>query len=208
MSQSNVCGFGVILSNEKSASPNFLSPAPLSEKWQWLEQLWKPQTEGGRATAPALGHPFLGCYVVAVVQSLGCVQLFATPQMQHTRLPCPSLSPSACSNSCPSSRWCHPTISSSVIPFSSHLQSFPASGSFPMSWPFTSGGQSIGASASAWVLPMNIQGWFVKSRFLSCLSHCVLGPLHYSSLAFTLTNTVAFMTVFSICLDSRFSSNF
>ena len=65
--------------------------------------------------------------------------------------------PGACSKSCPSSRWCHPTISSSVVPFSSHLQSFPASGSFPVSHFFASGGQSIGASAS--VLPMNIQDW-------------------------------------------------
>ena len=69
----------------------------------------------------------------------------------------PSPSSGACSNSCPSSRWCHPTISSSVVPFSSCLQSFPASGSFPMIRFFTSGGQSIGASAS--VLPMNIQDW-------------------------------------------------
>ena len=76
------------------------------------------------------------------------------------RLPCPSPTPRACSNSCPSSQWCHPTISSSVIPFSSCLQSFPASGSFPMSRLFASGGQSIGVSASASVLPMNIQDWF------------------------------------------------
>ena len=78
--------------------------------------------------------------------------------LQHARLPCPSLTPGACSNSCPSSRWCHPTISSSVIPFSSCLQSFTASGSFPMSRLFAWGSQSIGASAS--VLPMNIQDWF------------------------------------------------
>ena len=80
--------------------------------------------------------------------------------LQHARLPCPSSSPGACSNSCPLSQWCHPTISSSVIPFASCLQSFPASGSFPMSWLFALGGQSIGASASASVLPMNIQDWF------------------------------------------------
>ena len=80
--------------------------------------------------------------------------------LQHTRLPCPSPTPRACSNSCSSSWWCHTTISSSVIPFSSHLQSFPASGSFPMSQFFASGGQSIGVSASASVLPMNIQDWF------------------------------------------------
>ena len=78
----------------------------------------------------------------------------------HARLPCPSLSPGMCSNSCPLSRWCHPTISSSVTPFSSCLQSFPASRPFPMSQLFASGGQSIGAWTSASVLPMNIQGWF------------------------------------------------
>ena len=94
------------------------------------------------------------------VQSLSCVQLFATPWTAARRPPCPSPTPRAYSNSCPSSRWCHPTISSSVIPFSSHLQSFPVSGSFPMSQFFTSGGQSIGVSASASVLPMNIQDWF------------------------------------------------
>ena len=80
--------------------------------------------------------------------------------LQHARLPCPSPTPRTYLNSCPSSRWCHPTISSSVIYFSSHLQSFPASGSFPVSRFFTSGGQSIGVSASASVLPMSINGWF------------------------------------------------
>ena len=83
-----------------------------------------------------------------------------THGLQHARPPRPSPTPTACSNSCPLSQWCHPTISSSVIPFSLHLQSFPASGFFPMSWLFTSGSQSIGASASAAVLPMNIQDWF------------------------------------------------
>ena len=80
--------------------------------------------------------------------------------MQHARLPCPSSTPGAYTNSCPSSQWCHPTISFSVIPFSSHLQSFPASGSFPMSPFFASGGPNIGVSASASVLPMNIQDRF------------------------------------------------
>ena len=79
---------------------------------------------------------------------------------QHARRPCPSPTPGVYSNSCPLSWWCHPTISSSVIPFSSHLQPFPASGSFPMSQLFASDGQSIGASASTSVLPMNIQDWF------------------------------------------------
>jgi len=81
-------------------------------------------------------------------------------RLQHAWLPCPSPSPGACSNSCPSSWWWHPTISSSVVPFSSHLQTFPSSGSFLMSQLLVSGSQSIGASASAPVLPMNIQGWF------------------------------------------------
>ena len=80
--------------------------------------------------------------------------------LQHTSLPCPSRTPRAYSNSCPLSWSCHPTISSSAIPFSSCLQSFPASGSFPMSHFFASGGQSIGVSASTSVLPMNIQDWF------------------------------------------------
>ena len=83
-----------------------------------------------------------------------------THGLQHTTLRCPSLSPRACSNSCPLSRWCHPNISPAVALFSSCLQSFPASGSFPMSWLFDSGGQSTGASASASVLPCNSQAWF------------------------------------------------
>ena len=78
---------------------------------------------------------------------------------QHTRPPCPSPTPRVQPNSCPLSGWCHPTISSSVVPFSSCPQSFPASGSFQMSQPFTTGGQSIGVSASASVLPMNTQDW-------------------------------------------------
>ena len=81
-------------------------------------------------------------------------------ELQHTRLPFSSLSPRVCSNSCPLSQWCHPITSSSVALFSSCPQSFSASGSFPMSWLFASGGQSTGASASASVFPMNIQGWF------------------------------------------------
>ena len=93
------------------------------------------------------------------VQLLSSVQIFATPCTPWTaRLPNPS--PGACSNSCPLSWWCHPTISFSVIPFSSCLQSFPAPGSFPMNQLFASGGQSIGTSASASVLPMNMQDQF------------------------------------------------
>ena len=94
--------------------------------------------------------------VISVIQSCPTLQIH---ELQHMRPPCPSPNPGVDPNSCSLSRWCHPIISSSVIPFSSHLQSFPASGSFPMSQFFTSGGQSIGTSASASVLPMNTQDW-------------------------------------------------
>ena len=105
-------------------------------------------------------HCVLCCCSVAKL----CPTLCEPRNWKHAKIPCPSLPPGAYSNSCPLSRWRHPTISSSVVPFSSHLQSFPASGSFPVSQFFTSGGQSTGASASASVLPMNIQdcsplGW-------------------------------------------------
>ena len=101
--------------------------------------------------------------------------------LQHTRLPCPSATPRACSNSCSLRQWCHPTISSSVVPFSSCLQTFPASGSFPVSQFFTSGGQRIGVSAS--VFPMNIQDWFplgfyiypwIYFEYLLCIQGIVL----------------------------------
>ena len=97
---------------------------------------------------------------VVVIQSLSSVWLFA---IAWTAGPasCPSLLPGVCLSSCLLSRWCHPTISSSVPSFSYCPQSFPASGSFPVSWLFTSAGQSIGVSASASVLPMNIQDWFL-----------------------------------------------
>ena len=95
-------------------------------------------------------------------------------KLQHARLPCPSLSPGIFSNSCPLSQWCHPTISSSVIPFSSCLWSSPASGSFPVSWLFSSSGQNIGVSASVSVVPMNIQGWFPLARTISLLSKGLL----------------------------------
>ena len=81
-------------------------------------------------------------------------------ELQYARPPCPSPTPRVYPNSCPFSQWCHPTISTSVVPFSSCPQSFPASGSFQMSQQFTSGGQSIGVSASTSVLPMNTQDWF------------------------------------------------
>ena len=112
-------------------------------------------------------------------------------ELQHTMLPSPSPSPGACPSSCPSSRWYHPTTSSSVVPFSC-LQSFPASESFLMSQLFTTGGQSIGASASASLFPKNIQGWFplgltgliaLHSKQLSRVfqHHGVKLSLHYGS---------------------------
>ena len=94
---------------------------------------------------------FFSCSVVS--------DSFQPHGLQHTRPPCPSPTSRVYSNSCPLSWWCHPTISSSVIPFPSRLQSFPASGAFQMSQFFTSGGQSIRLSVSASVLPMNTQGW-------------------------------------------------
>ena len=106
---------------------------------------------------------FLRAYLTMKSESVSCSVVSHTKQsheLQQARLPCPSLFSGACSNSCPLSQWCYPAISSSVILFSSCPQSFPESGSFPVSWFFVSGGQSIGALASASVLLMNIQGWF------------------------------------------------
>ena len=113
--------------------------------------------------------------------------------LQHTRLSCPSPSPRVCPSSCPSHWWCHPTISSSAIPFSPCLQSFPASGSFPMSQFLTSGGQSIGPSVSASVLPMNIQDWFpwgwtgltsLLSKTLKSFSNTTIQNINSSALSF------------------------
>ena len=120
--------------------------------------------------------------------------------LQHARLPYPSSSPRACSNSCPSSQWCHPIISSSVVPFSSCLQSFPASGSFLSSQIFASGDQTIGASASASVRPVNIQDWCplgwtgwisLQAKRLSSLLQ------HHSSKASILRHSAFFMVQFS-----------
>ena len=108
------------------------------------------------------GIRWMGTFSVLVVQfscSVVCYSLWPHG-LQHTRLPCPSPTPGACSNLCPLSQWCHPTILSSFFPFSSCLHSFPASGSLQTSQFFTSGGQRIGVSASASVLPMNNQDWF------------------------------------------------
>ena len=110
---------------------------------------------------PSSYHFCNSYYIMASVQfSHSVVSYSLWPHgLQHTRAPYPSPTPGVYSNLCPLSWWCHPTISSSVVPFSSCLQSFPASGSFPMNQYFASGGQSIGVLASASVLPMNTQDW-------------------------------------------------
>ena len=116
--------------------------------------------------------------------------------LQHARPPCPSPTSETCSSSSPLSWWCHPTISSSVVPFSSCLQSFPASGSFPRTEFFTSDGQSIGASASASVLPINIQDWFPLrlTGLISLLSKELSSLLqHHSSKASVLWSSASFM---------------
>ena len=105
-----------------------------------------------------------GDEIVAVVHPLNCVWLC---DFMNSRLPCPSPFPRICWNSCPLGWWCNPIISSSVAPFPSCRQSFPISGSFSMSQFFPSGGQSVGASASPSVLPMNIQDWFPLGRTFS-----------------------------------------
>jgi len=111
----------------------------------------KPKLQGGITSHQSEAIQFSCSVVSDSLQPHG---------LEHARPPCPSPTPGVHSNSCPSSGWCHPTISSSVVPFSSCPQSFPASGSFPMSRLFASGSQSVGVSASASVLPMNIQDWF------------------------------------------------
>ena len=120
--------------------------------------------------------------------------------LQHARLTCPSPTPEACSNSCPLSQWCHPTVSSSVIPFFSCPQSFPASGSFQMSQLFASRGQSIGVSASTWVLPMNIQDW-VPLGWTGWISLQSKGPSRVFSNT-TVQKNCFFSTQLSLRLDS------
>ena len=155
---------------------------PSTAAWSWL----MPQTQFPSLSVIPVGSPrkqeglafvwsilkgfcmfyfelMCGSFCVASVlpwhQSLSRVRLFVTPWAAARQAPRPSPTPRVYSNSCPSSRWCHPTISSCIVPFPSCLQSFPASGSFPMSQLFTSGGKSIGVSASTVVPPMNTQDW-------------------------------------------------
>ena len=119
---------------------------------------WGMRWKGGSGWGTHV-HPWL-THVSSVQFSHSVMSDSLWPhELQHARPSCPSPTPGVYSNSCPSSRWCHPAISSSVVPSSSCLQPLPASGSFPMSQLFAWCGQSIGVSASAWVLPMNVQDW-------------------------------------------------
>ena len=140
--------------------------------------------------------------------SCSVVSDFLQPHgVQKARLPCPSLTPRVHPNSCPLSRWCHPTISSSVIPLSSHFQSFPASGSFPMSQLFTSGGQSIGVSASASVLPKNIQDWFPLgwTGWISLLSKR-LSRVSSNTTKFKSINSLAFSFCYKVQLPHPYKT--
>ena len=116
--------------------------------------------------------------------------------LQHTRLPCPSQSPGVCSNSCPLSQWCHPTISSSVVPNFSCLQSFLASGSFPMSQLFALDGQSIGASASVSLFAVNIQAWFPVEELQSDQTLTKACILIHTMLFFFIFMIMVFMSWF------------
>ena len=130
--------------------------------------------------------------------------------LQHSRLPCPSRSLRVCLNSCPLSQWYYLTISSSAAPFSFCLQSLPESGSFPMSWLFTTGGQSFGASDSALVLPMNIQGWFPlrltelqgrpsKNKHLTLLIFSIVGLFSILIISVLFTIFLLLLTLDLIC---------
>ena len=127
-------------------------------------------------------------------------------ELQHARPSCPKPTPGVYSSSCPLSRWCYPTISSSVVPFSSHLQSFPALGSFQMSQFFASGGQSIGVSASAEILPMNIQDWFCLgwTGWISLLSKVSQGSSPTPQ--FKRINSLALSSLYSPILTSILDS--
>ena len=131
-------------------------------RWsRWLLLAFLPPPDPQQSRWEGGGSCWIAC-IVSVFSSVQFSRSVVSDSLrlhgpQHARLPCPSPTPGAYSNTCPSSRWYHPTISSSVVLFSSCLQSFPASGSFPMNQLFASGGQRIGASALATVLPMNTQ---------------------------------------------------
>jgi len=162
------------------------------------------QQREGKCILDSSGLAVISCFLecISSVQLLSPVRLFVTPRTAAHQASCRSQTPGAYPNWCPLSEWCHPTISSSVVPFSSCPHSFPASRSFPMSQFFTSGGQSIGASASASVFPMNIQEWFPLEWFPLDL-HAVQGTLksflqHHSAEASILWRSDFFMVQLSL----------
>ena len=127
----------------------------------WTEEPGKLQVIGSQMTQTRLSTHAQAYQFSSVTVLSDSLRLHV---LKHSRLPCLSQTPGACSNSCPLHQWCHPTVSSSIVPFSSCLQSFPAIGSFHMSQFFVSGGQNIGASVSASVCPMNVQDWFPSGQ--------------------------------------------
>ena len=150
-----ICVWAQVCITTDSVSP--LGPFPLLEKNAKISRSWQLFwcKSKGRDEKFRNNHKFMSVQFSRSVVS----DSLRPHESQHTRPPCPSPTPRVYSNSCPSCRWCHPAISSSVVPFSSCPQSLPASGSFPMSQLFTSGGQSIVVSASASVLPGDTQDW-------------------------------------------------
>ena len=141
-------------------------------KWWMVTKLWSSFHDVCKSNHYAIYLKTIQCCMLTLFSHSVVSDSLQPREPQHARPPCPSPTLGVYPSSCPLSRWCHPTISSSVIPFSSHLQSFPASGSFPMSQFFTLGGPSICASASASVFPMNIQDWLLL-RWTGWISlHC------------------------------------
>ena len=166
--------------------------------------LWHRQSTEGKKGLPVIEVVVAHCRFFTVIQSFSVSSSFRPHGLQHAILPCLALSPKDCSNSCPWSCWCHPTISSSVTPFSSCPQSFPASRTFPMSQLCTLGGQSIGASASASVLPMNIQDWFPLglTGLISLLSKGLLSLLQHHCPKASVLHCSAFFMVSHLYMNT------
>ena len=135
-------------------------------EWGWYSGLYRLPGGRGLCLCTVVWTCVLALWFSSIHHHTVVSDSLLSHVLQHARFPCPSPTTRGCSNSCPSSQWCHPTISCSVLPFFSCLQSFPASGSFSMSQFFASGDQSIGVSVSASVHPMNIQDWLPLRNFI------------------------------------------
>ena len=162
-----------------------------------LPAVWRVAAYLHQACRPALAWQRVLPSICCCSSVTKSCPTFCDPRVAALQPLCPLLSHEVCSRSWPLSQWCYLTISSSVIPFSFHFQSFPASGSFPMSCPFALGGPSIGASASASVLPMNIQGWFplALTSLISLLSKGLSRVLHHHNLKASILQCSAFFMV-------------